>query len=116
MGWTCDYDTFLERKAAVLEAEEKTRAEFDRKLAQEEAWLRRGVKARRVRNQGRVQALMSLRRERAERRERQGVARLAAQEAERSGFKVVHCEDVSFQYGGRWILRDFSTRVERGDK
>ncbi|HEY1111631.1 MAG TPA: ATP-binding cassette domain-containing protein [Opitutaceae bacterium] len=116
IGWACDYDTFLVRKQAVLEAEEVQRAQFDKKLAQEEVWIRRGVKAQRSRAQNRINALHAMRAERAERRERTGTAKMAAQEAERSGFKVITCENVSFSYGDRPIVRDLSVRIERGDK
>ncbi len=116
IGWSCDYDTFLVRKQAVLEAEEVQRAQFDKKLAQEEEWIRRGVKAQRSRALNRINALKQMRLERAARRERAGTVRLTAQESERSGFKVVTCDQVSFRYGEQWIIRDFSTRIERGDK
>ena len=116
VGWPCDYDTFLVRKQAVLEAEEVQRAQFDKKLAQEEEWIRRGVKAQRSRAQNRINALKTMRAERAARRERAGTAKLAAQESERSGFKVVTCDNVGFRYEDRWIVRDFSVRIERGDK
>ncbi len=116
IGWACDYDTFLVRKQAVLEAEEVQRAQFDKKLAQEEEWIRRGVKAQRSRAQNRINALKTMRAEKAARRERAGTAKLAAQEAERSGFKVITCEGVSFGYGDRAVVRDLSVRIERGDK
>jgi ATP-binding cassette subfamily F protein uup len=116
IGWACDYDTFLVRKQAVLEAEEVERAQFDKKLAQEEEWIRRGVKAQRSRAQNRINALKAMRAERAARRERTGTARMSAQEAERSGFKVVTCENVSFGYGERTVVRDLTVRIERGDK
>ncbi|MGH7943940.1 MAG: ATP-binding cassette domain-containing protein [Opitutaceae bacterium] len=116
IGWPCNYDTFLVRKQAVLEAEEVQRAQFDKKLAQEEEWIRRGVRAQRSRAQNRINALKRMRAERAARRERAGTAKITAQEAERTGFKVITCENVSFRYEDRWIVRDFSTRIERGDK
>ncbi|PTX95640.1 ATP-binding cassette domain-containing protein [Opitutus sp. ER46] len=116
IGWACDYDTFLVRKQAVLEAEEVQRAQFDKKLAQEEEWIRRGVRAQRSRAQNRINALKAMRAERAARRERAGTARITAQTADRSGFKVITCEDVSFRYDDRWVIRDFTTRIERGDK
>ncbi|MBI5690667.1 MAG: ATP-binding cassette domain-containing protein [Verrucomicrobia bacterium] len=116
IGWSCDYDTFLVRKQAVLEAEEVERAQFDKKLAQEEEWIRRGVKAQRSRAQNRIHALQAMRAERAARRERTGTARLTAQEADRSGFKVISCAGASFRYGDRWIVRDLDVRIERGDK
>ena len=118
IGWACDYDTFLVRKQAVLEAEEVERAQFDKKLAQEEVWIRRGVKAQRSRANNRIHALEKMRAERAERRDRQGKATMSAQEADRSGFKVITCEDAGFRYAddGPWIVRDVTTRIERGDK
>jgi len=118
IGWACDYDTFLVRKQAVLEAEEVERAQFDKKLAQEEVWIRRGVKAQRSRANNRSHALEKMRAERAERRDRQGKATMTAQEADRSGFKVITCEDAGFRYAddGPWIVRDVTTRIERGDK
>jgi len=115
-SWSCDYDTYLERKSAALEAEEKQRALFDKKLAQEEAWLRQGVKARRTRNEGRVRALESLRAERKQRRERMGTARIEIQEGAMSGQKVIDVKNISFAYEDRPIIRDFSTVVWRGDK
>jgi ATP-binding cassette subfamily F protein uup len=106
VGWACDYDTFLARKEAVLEAEEVERAQFDKKLAQEEVWIRRGVKAQRSRANNRIHALEKMRAERAARRDRSGKATITAQEADRSGFKVIACEGAGFRYGDRWIVRD----------
>ncbi len=118
VGWACDYDTFLVRKQAVMEAEEVERAQFDKKLAQEEVWIRRGVKAQRSRANNRIHALEKMRTERAERRDRAGKATMTAQEADRSGFKVITCEGAGFRYGpdSPWIVRDVTTRIERGDK
>ncbi|WP_414660556.1 ATP-binding cassette domain-containing protein [Horticoccus sp. 23ND18S-11] len=116
VGWQCDYDTFLTRKEAVLEAEEVERAQFDKKLAQEEVWIRRGVKAQRSRANNRIHALEKMRAERAARRDRTGTAKMTAQEADRSGFKVISCEGAGFRYDDRWIVRDLTTRIERGDK
>src|SRR3954467_14770440 len=116
VGWQCDYDTFLARKEAVLEAEEVQRALFDKKLAQEEVWIRRGVKAQRSRANNRIHALEKMRAERAARRERSGTAKMTAQEADRSGFKVIATEGAGFRYEDRWIVRDLTTRIERGDK
>ncbi|MBI4626705.1 MAG: ATP-binding cassette domain-containing protein [Verrucomicrobia bacterium] len=144
VGWACDYDTFLVRKEAVLEAEEVERAQFDKKLAQEEVWIRRGVKAQRSRANNRIHALEKMRAERAARRDRTGKATITAQEADRSGFKVIACEAAGFRYqpgssrgdeavargsttdsllasaatgkSERWIVRDLTTRIERGDK
>jgi len=115
-SWACDYDTYLERKAANLEAEEKQWALFDKKLAQEEAWLRQGVKARRTRNEGRVRALQTMRKERSERRLREGTARIEIQAGSMSGQKVIEAKEISFDYGGVPIVRDFTTTVWRGDK
>jgi ATP-binding cassette subfamily F protein uup len=114
--WSCDYDTFLSRKEAALAAEEKQNALFDKKLAEEEVWIRTGIKARRTRNEGRVRALEQLRRVRSERREGPGKVQLAIQEGDRSGMLVAEISEVSFAYGERTILRDFSTSVMRGDK
>ena len=116
VDWACDYDTFLERKQAVLDAEAKQWANFDRKLAQEEVWIRQGIQARRTRNEGRVRALEAMRRERSARRQRTGTVRLRMQDAERSGKVVIEAEHVSFSYPGRPVIRDFSTTIMRGDK
>jgi ATP-binding cassette subfamily F protein uup len=116
-SWACNYDTYLVRKQEVLEAEERQQALFDKKLAQEEVWIRRGVKAQRSRAQGRIHALMQMRAERAERRDRVGQATLRLAEAERSGVKVVEAEKISFAYpDGRVLVKDFSTLITRGDK
>ncbi len=114
--WSCDYDTFLTRKEANLAAEEQQAALFDKKLALEEAWIRQGIKARRTRNEGRVRALEQLRRARSERRERVGTAKIAIQEAQRSGTLVAEVEHISFAYEGQPIVNDFSTTILRGDK
>jgi ATP-binding cassette subfamily F protein uup len=114
--WSCDYDTFLSRKEAALAAEEKQNALFDKKLAEEEVWIRTGIKARRTRNEGRVRALEKLRRIRSDRRESTGKVQLAIQEGERSGMLVAEVDRVSFVYGDRSIVRDFSTTIMRGDK
>ncbi len=118
VGWACDYDTFLVRKEAVMEAEEVERAQFDKKLAQEEVWIRRGVKAQRSRANNRIHALEKMRAERAARRDRTGKATITAQEADRSGFKVIECKEAGFRYAedGRWIVQDLTVRIERGDK
>jgi len=114
--WSCDYDTFLSRKEAALAAEEKQQALFDKKLAQEEIWIRTGIKARRTRNEGRVRALEQMRRERGDRRDAIGRVRLQIQEAERSGALVAVADRVSFLRESRPILHDFSTAVMRGDR
>ena len=115
-SWACDYDTYLERKTAYLDAEVKQWAAFDKKLAQEEAWLRQGVKARRTRNEGRVRALKSLRAERGKRRERVGSAKIELQEAGNSGQKVIEAKSVSFGYGEHSIVNDFTATLWKGDK
>jgi ATP-binding cassette subfamily F protein uup len=114
--WSCDYDTFLVRKEATLAAEDKQNALFDKKLAQEEAWLRQGIKARRTRNEGRVRALKQLRLERGNRSEKTGTAKLEIQLAQRSGALVANVDGISFAYNAQTIVRDFSTTIMRGDK
>jgi ATP-binding cassette subfamily F protein uup len=114
--WSCDYDTFLIRKEQALAAEEQQNALFDKKLAQEEVWIRTGIKARRTRNEGRVRALEAMRRERSSRRDAVGKVKLAIQEAERSGALVAALEGVSFLRDSRPIIRDLSATVMRGDR
>ena len=114
--WGADYDVYLERKEAALVAEAREQAEFDKKLAREEVWIRTGIRARRTRNEGRVRALEALRVERRARRERTGTVRLQAQEAERSGKLVVEVRDVSVALGNRAIVRNLSTTIMRGDR
>ena len=115
--WDCDYRTWLDRREALLEAEARRWEEEDRVLAEEEAWIRRGIKARRTRNEGRVRALERLREQRAQRRTRVGAARIDIQDAEKSGRRVIVAEDVSFGYpdAPEPIIRDFSTTIMRGD-
>jgi ABC transport system ATP-binding/permease protein len=114
--WTCDYQTFLTRKDAALEAEARQEALFDKKLAQEEAWIRTGIKARRTRNEGRVRALQQLREERRRRRAQVGNVRMRLQDAVRSGNLVAAAEDVSHQFGDNVVLNDVSVTIFRGDK
>ncbi len=116
VSWQGSYDDYLRRKAAALEDEANQNAEFDKKLAQEEVWIRQGIKARRTRNEGRVRALEALRRERAQRRNTIGTSKLALEKAENSGKKVVEVDNVSFRYGDKVIIKDFSTLIQRGDK
>lgn len=129
-SWSCDYNTYLERKAAMLEAEANQNALFDKKLAQEEVWVRKGVKARTTRNEGRVRELQRLREERSQRREISGMVRIEVQQTERSGHKVIEAKNASYSYNAdaieysngqaeasqKPILREFSTVVMRGDK
>ncbi|HXY34936.1 MAG TPA: ATP-binding cassette domain-containing protein [Planctomycetaceae bacterium] len=114
--WTCDYATFLARKEALLAAEAQQEALFDKKLAEEEVWIRQGIKARRTRNEGRVRALERMREERRARRARVGTVRLQTQEVERSGNLVIVAEGIGKRFGGRAILQDVAVAVSRGDK
>ena len=114
--WSCDYDTFLVRKADALAAEEKQNALFDKRLAEEEVWIRQGIKARRTRNEGRVRALEQMRRERSQRRKPNANVQMAIQEGLRSGMLVAEIDRVSFAYADRPIVSDFSTTIMRGDK
>ena len=116
VSWAGNYDDYLTRKAAALEDEANQNAEFDKKLADEEVWIRQGVKARRTRNEGRVRALEKLRNERAQRRTQQGTARLALERGDASGKKVIEVNDICFGYGDRQIINHFSTLIQRGDK
>jgi ATP-binding cassette subfamily F protein uup len=114
--WSCDYDTFLSRKEAALAAEDKQNALFDKKLAEEERWIRHGIKARRTRNEGRVRALEQMRRQRGDRQEKVGTLRLRIQEGQRSGNMIAEVKNISFSYDDLPIVRDFSTTIMRGDK
>lgn len=114
--WTCDYDTFLKRKEELLVVEEKTQAEFDKKLAREEVWIRQGIKARRTRNEGRVRELKKLREERRARREKTGKAKMEIQEAQKSGKIVAEAVDISFSWDEKPIFKNFSTSIMRGDR
>ena len=114
--FSCGYDTFIERREALLEAEISRQALFDKKLAQEEAWIRQGIKARRTRNEGRVRALKKLREERRNRREKIGSVKMQLQEAERSGNLVVEAEAVSFSYDSKPVISNLSTTIMRGDR
>jgi ATP-binding cassette subfamily F protein uup len=114
--WSCDYATFLRRKAAALDAEEKQSALFDKRLAQEEVWIRQGIQARRTRNEGRVRELERMRRARSERQASQGNVRLRIDSGDRSGNLIAEVDQVSFAYGDCPIVRHFSTTIMRGDK
>jgi ATP-binding cassette subfamily F protein uup len=115
-SWPGDYDNFLRRREERLHAEAQANLLFDKKLAQEEVWIRQGIKARRTRNEGRVTALKAMRRERAARREQTGNVNLAAAAAGKSGRKVIEAKHIGFGYGERTLVRDFSTVIQRGDK
>jgi ATP-binding cassette subfamily F protein uup len=114
--WNCDYATFIKRKEALLAAEQEHNVLFDKKLAQEEQWIRQGIEARRTRNEGRVRALLRLRAIRRERREQPGKVRMRIQAEQRSGRLVIEAEGVFFSFGDRTIVKDFSTIIQRGDK
>ncbi|RBO12091.1 MULTISPECIES: ABC transporter ATP-binding protein [Pantoea] len=116
VSWPGDYDQFLVGKEEALRVEEMQNAEFDRKLAQEEVWIRQGIKARRTRNEGRVRALKALRRERSERRDVMGKANMQVGEAARSGKIVFELENVNYSVEGKTLVKDFSAQVQRGDK
>ena len=115
-SWTGDYRQYLAKKAAALEEEERHRALFDKKLAQEEVWIRQGIKARRTRNEGRVRALVALREERSRRREVEGKSRLALDEGAASGKLVADAQHLSFAFAEAPIVRDLSLRIMRGDR
>ena len=116
VSWPGDYDQYLAGKEEALRVEDLQNAEFDRKLAQEEVWIRQGIKARRTRNEGRVRALKAMRQERSRRREVMGSARMQVEEAARSGKIVFELEDVQYQVEGKTLVRGFSAQVQRGDK
>jgi len=111
-----DYDTFLRHKEELLHNEEMEWKRFDKKLAEEEIWIRKGIKARRTRNEGRVRALKQMRDERSQRRDRTGAANLQLKGARKSGKLVVEAEELTFAYGDKPVISDFSTTVMRGDR
>ena len=114
--WEGDYRGFLEFREAELAAEERANALFDKKLAQEEVWIRQGIKARRTRNEGRVRALEAMREQRSQRRERQGSASFDVESAAQSGKIVAEVKDISFAWDGEPIVDHFSTIIQRGDR
>ncbi|GAB3389068.1 ATP-binding cassette domain-containing protein [Azotobacter armeniacus] len=117
IDWNGDYASFLVHKEQQLAAEETANALFDKRLAQEEVWIRQGIKARRTRNEGRVRALKAMRNEHAERRERQGKASFQVEAAEKSGKQVIVAEHVGFTHpGGEPLIRNFSMVLQRGDR
>ncbi|MBD1600358.1 ATP-binding cassette domain-containing protein [Pseudomonas typographi] len=117
IDWNGDYASFLAHKEAELAAEETANALFDKRLAQEEVWIRQGIKARRTRNEGRVRALKALRAERGERRERQGRANIQLEVADKSGKQVLLLENVSYAHpGGPMLVKDFSMVLQRQDR
>ena len=114
--WPGDYENYLRRREERLNAEAIANAQFDRKLSEEEVWIRQGIKARRTRNEGRVRSLKAMRDERRQRREQQGRARIRLSEADRSGKLVVEAEGVSFAWDGAPVVRDLDALILRGDK
>ena len=115
--YNCDYSTYLVRKEENLEIEERQNALFDKRLSQEEVWIRQGIKARRTRNEGRVRALESMRSEYVARRKQLGTARMDIHQAEKSGKIVAEATDVTFAFGdGEAVVKNFSTLIQRGDK
>ena len=115
-SWPGDYDNFLRRKEKALEDEAVAEEKFDKKLAEEEAWIRQGIKARRTRNEGRVRSLMKMREQREERLAKEGTARIHIEESEQSGRKVIRARNVSYSYGDEDVIRDFSIKIMRGDR
>jgi len=116
ISWPGDYANYLQLKEQANEEEETRNALFDKRLAQEETWIRQGIKARRTRNEGRVRALEAMRRERGRRLNQQGKAKIEISSADGSGKKVIEAKNVTHGYGGNELLHDFNLRVMRGDR
>jgi ATP-binding cassette subfamily F protein uup len=115
--FNCNYSTYIQRKKEMLEIEDKHNALFDKRLSQEEVWIRQGIKARRTRNEGRVRALEAMRREYADRRKQQGTAKMDIQQAQKSGKIVAEAENINFAFNdGEQVVKSFSTLIQRGDK
>ncbi len=115
-SWACGYHAYLKRKAALVEAEEEYHHQFDKKMASEEVWIRKVIRARRTRDEGRVRALLKMREERQNRRTRPGSAKMELQEAERTGKLVLKTKGLSFSYEEKPVIKDFSVTVMRGDR
>jgi len=115
-SWPGDFRNYLRRKEEALNAESRANARFDKKMDQEEAWIRQGIKARRTRNEGRVRALMQMREERAKRVSPEHGARIYIEEAEQSGRKVIRAKNVSYRFNGEPLIENFSVRIMRGDR
>ena len=115
-SWPGSYDNYLIRKEKMLEDEEAANARFDKKLAQEEVWVRQGIKARRTRNEGRSRALFKMREQRARRTARDGQARIYIEEADRSGRKVIRARNVCYRFGDEPLIENFSIKIIRGDR
>ena len=116
LTWSGNFDDYLTKKAKALVEEERSNAQFDKKLAQEEVWIRQGIQARRTRNEGRVRALKDLREQRKARRERQGTANLTLQSQSTSGKRVIELSDVTVKFNNQTIIPSFSCNIIRGDK
>jgi len=114
--YNCNYSTYLTRKEENLEIEDRQNALFDKRLSQEEIWIRQGIKARRTRNEGRVRSLEAMRKEFSERRKRLGTAKMDIHQAEKSGKVVAEANDISFAFSSDTVVRNFSTLIQRGDK
>jgi ATP-binding cassette subfamily F protein uup len=115
-SWPGDYSNFLRRKEKALEDEEVANSRFDKKLSQEEDWIRQGIKARRTRNEGRVRSLEKMREEVAGRIKQENTARIHIEEAEQSGRKVIRAKNIGYSYDGNPVIRDFSIKIMRGDR
>ncbi len=115
-SWNFPYDEFVRHRDESLAEEAKANKLFDKRLAEEEVWIRKGIQARRTRNEGRVRALIKMRKERAERRNRTGNVKMQITEAERSGRLVVRAENISYSYEGKPLIQNFSTEISRGDR
>jgi len=115
-SWPGDYSNFLKRKEKELEDEETANARFNKKLGQEEVWIRQGIKARRTRNEGRVRSLKKMRAEFAGRIKQEDKARIHIEEAEQSGRKVIRAKNIGYSYGDEKVIRDFSIKIMRGDR
>jgi len=115
-SWPGNYENYLTLKQQAIENEEKENALLDKRLAQEEVWIRQGIKARRTRNEGRVRALKALRKERSQRRDQKGQVNMQVSAQDRSGKRVVEVENISFSYEGEFIVKNFSTLITRGDR
>ena len=115
-SWSGNYEQYLLNKQQALDSEAKSNMEFDKKLAQEEVWIRQGVKARRTRNEGRVRALEALRKERSQRIERRGQVKISVSDLEKSGKRVVDLENISYAFDGNIIVKDLTMAIQRGDR
>ena len=116
VSYACDYNTFIDRRQAALEAQEKQQAVFDKKLSAEEVWIRQGVKARRTRNEGRVRALLKMRQERMNRRKAIGNVNFRVDDSSKTGKTVIEAESIDCRFGEKTVISDFSTRIMRGDR